>query len=187
MSIRHHSRNRFGRRQRSGLGTVIGTLLFIIIALASISLISALIARSQAFGTELASYENTIFQRNSEDYSVSVAVYCAGVFVGTCFASYYNITVTNNGGTSIVWQDLIVLNDANAPPSDVCFAGVDHLVPPGGSYTVGLVSTNCSSIDTSNTLAAPGYTFYATTPEGVSENYHLKSFTCPPSVGSPCT
>ncbi len=174
MSIRYNSRKKFGRRQRSGLGTVIGTLLFIIIALASISLISALIARSQAFGTELASYESTIYQRNSESYNVTVQVDCTIV----CTTNDYVVTVNNNGPTSLVWQDLVVLNNKVAPPAPVCFVAVSHLVPPGGSYSVTLTSSNCGNLATTGSLSPPGYTFYAVTPEGVSEYYHLKSFSC---------
>ena len=120
-------------RKSKGLGTVIGTVIFLLIALAVIGTLLLISFREQAFSLQLSQAQTLMSEKNAESLSVKVKL-------------NLNLTCITNQGTVSSYVEYVVIVPVNnnnqiiGPPIQVIGATsiIPNPIPPGGTALVTL-------------------------------------------------
>ena len=116
-------------RKSKGLGTVIGTVIFLLIALAVIGTLLLISFREQAFSLQLSQAQTLMSEKNAESLSVKV--------------NTIQVQIRNQGTVSSYVEYVVIVQVINnqiiGPPIQVIGAGANSIIPnpipPGGTAT----------------------------------------------------
>ena len=118
-------------RKSKGLGTVIGTVIFLLIALAVIGTLLLISFREQAFSLQLSQAQTLMSEKNAESLSVKV--------------NTIQVQIRNQGTVSSYVEYVVIVpvnnnNQISGPPIQVIGANsiIPNPIPPGGTALVTL-------------------------------------------------
>ena len=122
-------------RKSKGLGTVIGTVIFLLIALTVMGTLLLISFREQAFSLQLSQAQTLMSEKNAESLSVKVKL-------------NLNLTCITNQGTVSSYVEYVVIvpvnnnNQISGPPIQVIGANsiIPNPIPPGGTVTLNLAN-----------------------------------------------
>jgi len=117
-------------RKSKGLGTVIGTVIFLLIALTVMGTLLLISFREQAFSLQLSQAQTLMSEKNAESLSVQVN------------NNNHVICITNQGTVSSYVEYVVIVqvnnnNQIIGPPIQVIGANstIPNPIPPGGTAT----------------------------------------------------
>jgi len=120
-------------RKSKGLGTVIGTVIFLLIALAVIGTLLLISFREQAFSLQLSQAQTLMSEKNAESLSVKV--------------NTIQVQIRNQGTVSSYVEYVVIVpvnnnNQISGPPIQVIEANsiIPNPIPPGGTVTLNLAN-----------------------------------------------
>ena len=120
-------------RKSKGLGTVIGTVIFLLIALAVIGTLLLISFREQAFSLQLSQAQTLMSEKNAESLSVKV--------------NTIQVQIRNQGTVSSYVEYVVIVpvnnnNQISGPPIQVIGANsiIPNPIPPGGTVTLNLAN-----------------------------------------------
>jgi len=128
-------------RKSKGLGTVIGTVIFLLIALAVIGTLLLISFREQAFSLQLSQAQTLMSEKNAESLSVKV--------------NTIQVQIRNQGTVSSYVEYVVIVpvnnnNQISGPPIQVIGATsiIPNPIPPGGTALVTLnLPNNLNNIE----------------------------------------
>ena len=141
-------------RKSKGLGTVIGTVIFLLIALAVIGTLLLISFREQAFSLQLSQAQTLMSEKNAESLSVQVKQINLnpggqkpqGKANGQAIIQG-QISITNQGTVSSYVEYVVIVpvnnnNQISGPPIQVIGAKsiIPNPIPPGGTVTLNLAN-----------------------------------------------
>lgn len=143
-------------RKSKGLGTVIGTVIFLLIALTVMGTLLLISFREQAFSLQLSQAQTLMSEKNAESLSVQVKQINSnpggqnpqGQANGQAIIQG-QISITNQGTVSSYVEYVVIVpvnnnNQINGPPIQVIGANsiIPNPIPPGGTALVTLNLAN---------------------------------------------
>ena len=125
-------------RKSKGLGTVIGTVIFLLIALTVMGTLLLISFREQAFSLQLSQAQTLMSEKNAESLSVKVNNQGNGKGQATI-----QVQICNQGTVSSYVEYVVIVQVINnqiiGPPIQVIGAGANSIIPnpipPGGTAT----------------------------------------------------
>ena len=148
-------------RKSKGLGTVIGTVIFLLIALAVIGTLLLISFREQAFSLQLSQAQTLMSEKNAESLSVQVKQINLnpggrnpqGQANGQAIIQG-QICITNQGTVSSYVEYVVIVpvnnnNQIIGPPIQVIEANsiIPNPIPPGGTVTLNLANITNNNIE----------------------------------------
>ena len=151
-------------RKSKGLGTVIGTVIFLLIALAVIGTLLLISFREQAFSLQLSQAQTLMSEKNAESLSVKVISNPPGQGnnnppgQGNGQATIQvQIRITNQGTVSSYVEYVVIVpvnnnNQISGPPIQVIGANsiIPNPIPPGGTATASVTLNLANNLNLNN-------------------------------------
>jgi len=156
-------------RKSKGLGTVIGTVIFLLIALTVMGTLLLISFREQAFSLQLSQAQTLMSEKNAESLSVKVLNSNPG---GQNPQGQANgqaiiqgqISITNQGTVSSYVEYVVIVpvnnnNQISGPPIQVIGANsiIPNPIPPGGTALVTLNLANNLNLNNIGVLVVTAY------------------------------